>query len=259
MIRSTDESADVNIAPPPMAVFRQTVAESARVKAGTEGGIGWALVRMGTALFLCAGAGCSSFHRERLALEEPSVLRWIPAAQQRLEKDPEMQDAPVHYPLYLYFRTHLALYVWGQKAPLTNSGAWHSVHNRLRALSQALLAQSTSSIRAGGDVNAVDSSGRTALHFAVCNPAVTELLIRHGASLDVQDKHGRTPLHVALGAGRSVFAAGSLSAHYRSAKLLVTAGADLSLKDKNGRRALDCVQPELAEAFSVIQLIKDDD
>ena len=52
------------------------------------------------------------------------------------------------------------------------------------------------------DVNAVNDSGQTALHFAaLSSDATVKLLAEHGAQLDIKDKQGRTPLDFALGAG----------------------------------------------------------
>jgi len=52
------------------------------------------------------------------------------------------------------------------------------------------------------DVNAVNDSGQTALHFAaLSSDATVKLLAEHGAELDVKDKQGRTPLDFALGGG----------------------------------------------------------
>jgi len=52
------------------------------------------------------------------------------------------------------------------------------------------------------DVNAVNDSGQTGLHFAaLSSDATVKLLAEHGAQLDIKDKQGRTPLDFALGAG----------------------------------------------------------
>jgi hypothetical protein len=53
----------------------------------------------------------------------------------------------------------------------------------------------------GGDVNAVDEQGLTALHGAALNgaDATAQFLIEKGAKLDVRDKHQQTPLSVATG------------------------------------------------------------
>ena len=53
----------------------------------------------------------------------------------------------------------------------------------------------------GGDVNAVDEQGLTALHGAALNgaDATAQFLIEKGAKLDVRDRHQQTPLSVATG------------------------------------------------------------
>jgi len=53
----------------------------------------------------------------------------------------------------------------------------------------------------GGDVNAVEEQGLTALHGAALNgaDATAQFLIEKGAKLDVRDKHQQTPLSVATG------------------------------------------------------------
>ncbi len=52
------------------------------------------------------------------------------------------------------------------------------------------------------DVNAVNDTGQTALHFAaLSSDATVQLLAEYGAQLNKKDKQGRTPLDFALGAG----------------------------------------------------------
>src|SRR3984893_11252161 len=54
----------------------------------------------------------------------------------------------------------------------------------------------------GVDVNAVNATGETALHFAVqSGDSLVKYLAQKGALLDVKDKQGRTPLDVALRVG----------------------------------------------------------
>jgi uncharacterized protein len=56
-------------------------------------------------------------------------------------------------------------------------------------------------LKAGVDVNAVDSKGQTALHGAAQKgwDQVVEYLADHGAKLDVKDKKGLTPIDAAMG------------------------------------------------------------
>lgn len=56
-------------------------------------------------------------------------------------------------------------------------------------------------LKAGGDINAVDNRGQTALHGAAQKgwDEIVEYLADHGAKLDVKDKKGLTPLDAAMG------------------------------------------------------------
>ena len=53
---------------------------------------------------------------------------------------------------------------------------------------------------AGGDVNAVDETGSTALHYVADKgfPRVVELLVEHGAGLNAANYRGQTPLAVVM-------------------------------------------------------------
>jgi ankyrin repeat protein len=54
----------------------------------------------------------------------------------------------------------------------------------------------------GVDVNAVNDSGQTAMHFAAqASDGIVKYLAEHGAKLDVKDKQGRTPVDMAMGVG----------------------------------------------------------
>lgn len=57
----------------------------------------------------------------------------------------------------------------------------------------------TDCVASGVDINARDSSGRTALHNTITlsdsAPSVAETLIRLGANVNARDNKGRTPLH----------------------------------------------------------------
>jgi ankyrin repeat protein len=56
-------------------------------------------------------------------------------------------------------------------------------------------------LKAGGDINAVDSRGQTALHGAAQKGwnQIVRYLADHGAKLDVKDKKGLTPVDAAMG------------------------------------------------------------
>ncbi len=77
-------------------------------------------------------------------------------------------------------------------------------------------------------INASDTSGKTALHYAAAYglKQLTEILTRAGANINTQDKNGSTPLMLAAYSSRSEVVA-----------YLVKIGADKSLKDKYGRDA----------------------
>jgi ankyrin repeat protein len=76
----------------------------------------------------------------------------------------------------------------------------------------------------GADINAVNSTGQTALHLAVeQSDAVVALLASRGAKLDIKDKQGLTPLDVALGdapSGRGAAPARAAGARETTAALL---------------------------------------
>ncbi len=71
------------------------------------------------------------------------------------------------------------------------------------------------------DVNAVNDSGQTALHFAAqASDDVVKLLAANGAKLDAKDKQGRTPLDTALGVGGRGRAGGPAPVREGTAALL---------------------------------------
>ena len=87
------------------------------------------------------------------------------------------------------------------------------------------------SIDNGGEVNAMDGWGRTALHHAVLlglgNGTCVSVLLKYGARVNVQDDSGWTPLC------RAVF-----WGNYQCALRLLDAGADTELETMGLRRAL---------------------
>ncbi|KNA15378.1 hypothetical protein SOVF_098790 [Spinacia oleracea] len=89
------------------------------------------------------------------------------------------------------------------------------------------------------DVDAVDSDGRTALHFVSglgSEPCVA-LLASYGADVNKKDVTGGslTPLHMAAGYARP-----------DAARALIEAGADSDLEDDKGRTPLDLAREILA-------------
>jgi ankyrin repeat protein len=75
----------------------------------------------------------------------------------------------------------------------------------------------------GGDVNAVNQHGQTAMHGAAYmgSNAIVRLLAEHGAKLDVVDKYGQTPLVIADG----IYVGGAFVARKSTAAELRTLGA----------------------------------
>ncbi|XP_074286414.1 signal recognition particle 43 kDa protein, chloroplastic [Silene latifolia] len=88
------------------------------------------------------------------------------------------------------------------------------------------------------DPNAVDSDGRTALHFVsgLGSEACVRLLVDSGADVDKPDATGgMTALHMAAGYARA-----------EAAAALLAAGADPEAEDAKGRTALDIAREILA-------------
>ena len=71
---------------------------------------------------------------------------------------------------------------------------------------------------AGGDVNAVDETGSTALHYVADKgfPRVVELLVEHGAGLNVANYRGQTPLAVVMRGRGNIEAAPATEALLRA-------------------------------------------
>lgn len=82
---------------------------------------------------------------------------------------------------------------------------------------------------AGADPNAVDATGRTALHQAALKgrPEIIRVLLDHGADIEAEDRDGSRPLHDAA-LGGDIASVGVLIAH----------GADLKAVTANGETAL---------------------
>lgn len=87
-------------------------------------------------------------------------------------------------------------------------------------------------VELGGDVNAVNAVGQTALHGAAymgSNPLV-QYLADHGAKLDVRNQRGQTPFFITQG----LYVAGTFITRKETGDLLRSLGADTSLAGARG-------------------------
>jgi hypothetical protein len=86
-------------------------------------------------------------------------------------------------------------------------------------------------IKQGANVNAVDYVNRTALEWAILNPAVYKILLDGGADPNKKDELGKPPLHQAIMYGQPEIV-----------KLLIEAKADLSATNSYGETPLKSAQ-----------------
>lgn len=84
-------------------------------------------------------------------------------------------------------------------------------------------------VKAGADVNAIDSAGETPLHgAAACGQAdMVKYLLSAGANPNIAEAVGLTPLHWAASHG-----------NVETAQALVVAGADVNVKNQRGNTPL---------------------
>jgi len=82
-------------------------------------------------------------------------------------------------------------------------------------------------LKLGVDVNAVDNTGRTAMHIAAYTGSdpVVQLLADRGAAIDVENEDGETPWTMASGLPPEVGGAGLYGLHTGTAELLLKLGA----------------------------------
>ena len=84
-------------------------------------------------------------------------------------------------------------------------------------------------VRAGGDLTARDSKGRTAVHLAVTYGTFYHMLVEDlDLDLDVQDNEGNTPLHIAARRNSAV-----------DVRALIGHGANPVILNNEGQRPLD--------------------
>jgi len=93
-------------------------------------------------------------------------------------------------------------------------------------------------VKKGANVDAQDSAGNAALHFAAKRggPQLVDFLLSKGASVDAQNLQGDTPLHLACVASASKISGG------QCVKLLLDAGANRDLENKNGKKPFAVVE-----------------
>jgi ankyrin repeat protein len=89
--------------------------------------------------------------------------------------------------------------------PLMVAAGIGRVPNESFATESATLQAVKLALELGGDVNAADDIGDTALHGAahIRSAAVVQLLVEHGAKVNAKNRRGLTPLMIADGAGNS--------------------------------------------------------
>jgi ankyrin repeat protein len=117
-------------------------------------------------------------------------------------------------------------------------------------------------LKQGGDVNAAQADGMTALHWAVYHddPKTTALLIQAGANAKAANRYGVTPLslactngnteivemllkagadpHTTLAGGESALMTAVRTGKLGPVKALIARGADVNAKDRKGQTAL---------------------
>ena len=136
-------------------------------------------------------------------------------------------------------------------------------------------------LKAGADLNALDKTGKIALHFAAWfnkNPAVIAALVEAGADVGATDNDGKTPLHVAARSNKNPAIVAALRQHGADPKArsaggytplhdaaswnrnpavimaLIEAGGALEAKEERGRTPLHLAaalnrDPDMAAAL----------
>lgn len=138
------------------------------------------------------------------------------------------------------------------QTPLMRACLSRGYNNQIARHTNGPIGSAIELIGSGVKVNAVDDSGSTALHYAICSSLTNVIakLLQHGAPLAVRNKHGLTPLDCALVG--EIDSCESDPDEYRIPcdkviRLLLEAGADPLAPLPDGKTALHCIMPGLMQ------------
>ena len=127
---------------------------------------------------------------------------------------------------------------------------WAARDNRDKDMLSAL-------IDAGADVNAQDPEGRTALMYAVKNPAAVATLMNAGARVDLFDKNGRSALEYAEEAGVETDGLGGLKAAVEKHRALADYENKLDAQKAEFDKKIAELTRQLEKERTVHQVTKD--
>ncbi|KAH8429780.1 uncharacterized protein LDX57_007452 [Aspergillus melleus] len=138
------------------------------------------------------------------------------------------------------------------RTPLLRACIFGEYHFRLARSPRNEESSAIELIRAGANVNAVDDSGSTALHYAICSglDKIVSELLNHGASSTARNNHDLTPLHSALTGLTNLSEPPEEDYHIPSTQMvrqLLAKGADPLEPLPDGRTALHCIIPGLMQ------------
>ena len=127
---------------------------------------------------------------------------------------------------------------------------WGARDNRDKNVLDAL-------IDAGADVNAQDPEGRTALMYAVKNPAAVQTLMNAGARADLFDKNGRSALEYAEEAGVKIDELGGLKAAVENHRARADYENRLGAQKAESEKKIAELTRQLEKERTVHQVTKD--
>ena len=101
-------------------------------------------------------------------------------------------------------------------------------------------------IKAGANINAVDSDNTTPLHIASYkyDDTIADMLIKAGTNINAVDNDNKTPLHIASYGGRN-----------NIADMLIKAGANINAVDSDNKTPL--YYAYIKNALSVVKLLRE--